>query len=217
MKRLLAPVTVAAVIALLAGCAPVEQPARPGSASPTTQPTSSSAGAPGSPRATSAPPAEIPLEALLQATDVGTGYTTYDDQLGEDHGSIAMIMSYCGHTAYSMAAEHELAYRKQSVGQGEQSYVHEEVTRYEATWAARHLNDLRGVLPRCQTVEIMGDPNNRVTLTVVGTNFTGDESILLIELGGSGRQYHAVVRQGTSRHGCASTPARPKTKRAPSQ
>jgi hypothetical protein len=127
---------------------------------------------------------------------VGTGYTTYDDQLGEDHGSITMMMSYCGQTAYSTAAEHELAYRKRSVGQSEQSYVHEEVTRYEATWAARHLNDLRGVLPRCKTVEIMGDPNNRVTLTVVGTNFTGDESILLSELGGSGTQYHAVVRQG---------------------
>ena len=142
------------------------------------------------------PSMEIPLAALLQASDVGTGYATSDDPQGDDHGSILMLMSYCGEGDYSTAAEHWLAYHRRSVGRSEQQYLYEEVNRYEPTWAARHVSDLRAALPRCQTVDIMGDPNHRVTLHVVATDFTGDESLLLRETFGNESQYHAVVRQG---------------------
>jgi hypothetical protein len=88
------------------------------------------------------------------------------------------------------------AFYKRSLSQSDRRYVLEEVSRYEPTWAARHLSDLRYVLPRCPTVDIMGDPNNRATLTVVGSNFTGDDSILISEVRGTETQYHAVVRHG---------------------
>lgn len=141
-------------------------------------------------------PTEIPRAALLKAADVGTGYTTSDAQEGDDHGSIAMMMSYCGQSDYSTAAEHRLANRRRGLSRSHQRYVLEEVSRYEPTWAPRHLSDLRHVLPRCPTVDIMGNPNDRATLTVVGSNFTGDESILIKEVRGSETQYHAVVRHG---------------------
>jgi hypothetical protein len=163
----------------------------------TTEPSPTASPADSSPSTgTPAPPAEIPLAALLQPTDVGTGYITSDAQEGDDHGSIAMMMSYCGEGNYSTAAEHRLTNHKRSVRESDQLYVLEEVSLYEPTWAARHLSDLRGVLPRCRTVDLMGDPNTRVSLTVVATDFTGDDSVLLLEVRGSETQYHAAVRQG---------------------
>ena len=155
-----------------------------------------------SPTVSTAPPTteptsvDIPLQALLQATDVGTGYATADGQQGDDHGAIGMMMSYCGESDYSTAFEHRLANHKRSVGQSDQRYVLEEVSRYEATWAARHLSDLRAALPRCQMVDVLGDQNHRVTLTVVGSDFAGDESVLIRETFGNETQYHAVVRRG---------------------
>jgi hypothetical protein len=142
-----------------------------------------------------APSAEIPSSAMLQAADVGVGYIASDSQVN-DHGSIVMMMSYCGQGNYSTAAQHQLAFRLGSVGQSDQAYVVEEVSLYEATWAARHISDLRAALPRCQTVDVMANPNYRVNLTVVASNFVGDESLLIKETGYNGTQYHAVVRQG---------------------
>jgi hypothetical protein len=162
----------------------------------TTSPSPSASAAPSPSHSVEPPSMEIPLAALLQASDVGTGYATSDDPQGDDHGSILMLMSYCGEGDYSTAAEHRLAYHRRSVGRSEQQYLYEEVNRYEPTWAARHVIDLRAALPRCQTVDIMGDPNHRVTLDVVATDFTGHESLLLRETFGNESQYHAVVRQG---------------------
>ncbi len=139
--------------------------------------------------------AEIPDSAMLQATDVGVGYTA-TDRRGNDHGSIVMMMSYCGEGDYSSAAEHQLAIRQWSVDQSDAAYVIEDVNRYEPTWAARHLSDLRVALPRCPTVDVMGDASHRVTFTVVASNFAGDESVLIEDTFGNETQYHALVRQG---------------------
>ena len=162
----------------------------------TTSPSPSASAEPSPTKSTEPTPAEIPLAALLQASDVGIGYTTSDDQQGDDHGSILMLMSYCGEGDYSTAAEHWLAYHRRSVGRSEQQYLYEEVNRYEPTWAARHVSDLRAALPRCETVDILGDPNHRVSLNVVATDFTGDESLLLKGTRGDETQYHAVIRRG---------------------
>ncbi len=140
--------------------------------------------------------AGIPVSALLQAADVGTGFTIFDDPRGDDHGSLGMLMSYCGQTAYTAAGDHLLEIRARSFTQSAEAYVHTEVTRYASGWAGRHLDDLRAVLPRCLHVDIMGDPNHRVTLTTVATNFAGDGSLLVKESFGAQTQYHAIVRQG---------------------
>ena len=162
----------------------------------TTSPSPSASAVP-SPTASAEPSStDVPLAALLQASDVGTGYTTSDAQEGDDHGAITMLMSYCGEGDYSTATEHWIANHRRSVGRSDQMYVHQEVSRYEATWAARHIADLRAALPRCQFVDVMGDPNHRVTLTVVSSDFAGDDSVLIRETFGEETQYHAVVRQG---------------------
>ncbi len=174
----------------------VMPPGQTPSPSASTEPSPTSSAGP-SPTSSAEPPStEIPLAALLQASDVGAGYTTSDNQQGDDHGSILMLMSYCGEGDYSTATEHWLAYHRRSVGRSEQQYLYEEVNRYAPTWAARHVSDLRAALPRCETVDIMGDPNHRVTLAVVATDFTADESLLLKETRGNVTQYHAVIRQG---------------------
>ena len=119
----------------------------------TTSPTPSTSAEPSPTKSTETTPAEIPLSAMLQAADVGAGYTASDRQ-GIDHGSIVMMMSYCGEGDYSAAAEHHVALRQWSVYQSDQAYVLQDVNWYEATWAARHFSDLRASLPRCQTVDV---------------------------------------------------------------
>jgi hypothetical protein len=152
-----------------------------------------------SPRSTGEPatPQSIPAAAMLQPADVGSGYTASDAQQGDDHGSIAMMMSYCGQGDYTNADEHRVVNRKRNVHADDERYVLEEVSGYQNTWAARHMDDLRAVLPRCTTVDIMGNPNQRATLTVVDSNFTGDGAILIRETRNGTVQYHAVVRQGS--------------------
>jgi hypothetical protein len=149
------------------------------------------------PRSTGAPatPQSIPTAAMLQPADVGSGYTAFDSQEGDDHGSIPMMMSYCGQGGYTAADDHRVVNRKRNVRRDDQRYVLEEVSRYQNTWAARHLADLRAVLPRCTTVDIMGDPNQRATLAVVDSNFAGDGAILIKETRNGVVQYHAMVRQ----------------------
>ncbi len=160
-----------------------------------TSPSPSASAEPSPTKSTEPTPAEIPLSAMLQAADVGAGYTASDRQ-GLDHGSIGIMMSYCGEGDYSQAAEHHLAFRQWSVHQSDQAYVLEDVNWYEATWAARHFSDLRAAMPRCQTVDVMGDASHRVTFTVVASNFAGDESLLIEETFGIQTQYHALVRRG---------------------
>lgn len=156
---------------------------------PATRPPGESTGEPATPQS-------IPTAAMLQPADVGSGYTASDAQEGDDHGSIAMMMSYCGQGDYTNADEHRVVTRKRNVYRDDERYVLEEVSRYQNTWAARHMDDLRAVLPRCTTVDIMGNPNQRATLTVVDSNFTGDGAILIRETRNGTVQYHAVVRQG---------------------
>ena len=155
----------------------------------TTGPTATSTSAPAAPTA-------IPEAAMLRASDVGAGYTVSDQQEGDDHGSIGMLMSYCGQGDHTSAGEHALTLRKRNLSNGDERYLLEEVVRYEGSWASRHLADLRAALPRCPTVDIMGDPNARASLTVVATNFTGDGAILVKETRGGQTQYHAVVYRG---------------------
>ncbi len=143
-----------------------------------------------------ATPQSIPTAAMLQPADVGSGYTASDAQQGDDHGSIARMISYCGQGDYTNADEHRVVNRKQNVHRDDERYVLEEVSGYQNTWAARHMDDLRAVLPRCTTVDIMGNSNQRATLTIVDSNFTGDEAILIRETRNGTVQYHAVVRQG---------------------
>lgn len=143
-----------------------------------------------------AAPTAIPSAAMLRPADVGSGYSASDAQEGDDHGSIAMMMSYCGQGDYTTADDHRVANRKRNVSRDDDRYVLEQVSRYAPTWAARHIDDLREVLPSCTTVDIMGDPNRRATLTVVGTDFAGDGAVLIRENLNGAVQYHAVVRQG---------------------
>lgn len=185
--------------------APTSLSPSPDSASPTApesgtrSPTGTSTGTTTRPsvttRSSAPPPTTIPTAALLQSGDVGTGYTASDVQEGDDHGSIGSLMSYCGQTGFSDAPEHRVLNHRRSLQQSDQRYVLQEVSWYESDWAERHLRDLRAVLPKCRTVDIMGDPNRRATLTVVGTDFAGDGTVLVKEVRGSETQYHAVVRQ----------------------
>jgi hypothetical protein len=140
--------------------------------------------------------AEIPVSALLQAVDVGPGVTVFDEGRGGDEFSLNLMLFYCGQTPYSAAKDHVVAIRDRSLTQSEEAYVHTTVVRYASGWAARHLSDLRAVLPRCQQVDPTGYPYQRVTLTTVATNFAGDESLLVKESVGAQTQYHAIVRQG---------------------
>jgi hypothetical protein len=142
-----------------------------------------------------APPKSIPAAAMLQPSDVGSGYAASDSQQGDDHGAIGMMMSYCGEGDYTNADDHRVVNRKRNVDRDDGRYVLVEVSGYQETWAARHMEDLRAVLPRCTTVDIMGDPNQRATLTVVDTDFAGDGAILVEETRNGVVQYHAVVRQ----------------------
>jgi hypothetical protein len=160
--------------------------------------TRSATNAPTGPPASSSAPASttIPAAALLRPQDIGTGYTSSDAQEGDDHGAIGMLMSYCGQTGYSDAPEHRVLNRKRSLQQSDQRYLLEEVSRYEAAWAQQHLRDLRAVLPTCRTVDIMANPNDQATLTVVDTDFAGDGAVLVKEVRGTQTQYHAVIRQG---------------------
>ena len=159
---------------------------------PATRSPSESPGSTGEP----ATPRSIPTAAMLQPADVGSGYTASEAQQGDDHGSIAMMMSYCGQGDYTNADERGVVNRKRNVHRDDERYVLEEVSGYQNTWAARHMDDLRAVLPRCTTVDIMGNSTQRATLTVVDSNFTGDGAILIRETRNGTVQYHAVVRQG---------------------
>ncbi|HET8682871.1 MAG TPA: hypothetical protein VFM54_13530, partial [Micromonosporaceae bacterium] len=156
------------------------------------------------PSATPNPPATgstalaaIPEAAMLRASDVGAGFAASDEQEGDDHGSIPMMMSYCGQGDYTSADDHVLAHRRRSVGVDDERYVLAEVVRYQGAWASRHLADLRAALPRCRTLDIMGVPSERATLTVVATGFAGDGAILIKEVRGALTQYHAMVHRGT--------------------
>ncbi|HZN18249.1 MAG TPA: hypothetical protein VFB84_08710 [Micromonosporaceae bacterium] len=156
-----------------------------------------------SPSATPDPPATgstalaaIPEAAMLRASDVGAGFAASDEQEGDDHGSIPMMMSYCGQGDYTSADGHVLAHRRRSVGVDDERHVLEEVVRYQGAWASRHLADLRAVLPRCRTLDIMGVPDARATLTVVANDFAGDGAVLIKEVRGALTQYHAMVHRG---------------------
>jgi hypothetical protein len=175
---------------------PTNPPTHTTTPPPTTPPATSPPT--GSPRSTGEPatPRSIPTTAMLRPADVGSGYTASDAQEGDDHGSISMMMSYCGQGDYTNAGEHRVVNRKRNLHRDDEHYVLEEVSGYQNTWAARHMDDLRAVLPQCTTIDIMGDPNARATLTVVDSNFAGDEAILLKETRNGIVQYHAVVRQG---------------------
>jgi hypothetical protein len=139
---------------------------------------------------------ELTESALLTAEDVGDGYTATYDLQGDDHGSLLMLMSYCGETDYTEAGQHVVEFRKGSVFRDDQHFVLTMVVRYDGSWAGQHLDDLRAALPRCARVPIMGDLDDVATLTVVDNDFAGDGSLLVREDGGAGTQYHGVVWRG---------------------
>jgi len=195
MRRLLAPVTLAA-IALTAACAP-SQPTNPsGPGDLTVTPSGSDGSVAPSDGTGTLGTTEIPESALLTAEDVGPGYTaTPWESALTDHGSLAMMMSYCGEGSYSEAGEHAITVLAGSVNRDEEHYVLERIVRYEATWAERHLSDLRAVLPRCTEIPVMGS-DNIAEMTIIDTETFGDESLLIRDVSDDGTQFHAVIRQG---------------------
>jgi hypothetical protein len=172
--------------------APSASNAPTGSPTPSATASTKAAGTPGTPGTAGT---AIPEAAMLRGPDVGSGYTAAEWTEGEDSGNIRMMMSYCGQGNYTSAREHEVAWRWRTVSDTDRT-VFEEVSRYEATWAARHMADLRATLPRCETVDLMGDPKARVAWTVIATDFTGDGAVLLKEVRGSQVQYHAMAYRG---------------------
>ena len=80
---------------------------------------------------------------MLRGGDVGSDYRVSDGG-PDDHGSIPMLMAYCGEHDYTDASSHVGESRNRSMGDGSgERYVLQTVQRYEAGWAARHLADLR--------------------------------------------------------------------------
>jgi hypothetical protein len=172
---------------------PTPQPTLP-SATPSEPPASPTPSA--TPSTTSAPSGTtpIPREALLRPADVGTGYTG-EPYEGDDHGAIGMMLAYCGQSS-GAAPEHRLLTDKWSINRGEGVYVFEDVSRYKPGWAAQHMRDLRAAAPRCPTIDVGGNPDNRETFTVVAVDFAGTGSILIRVVGKDETEYLAVVQQG---------------------
>lgn len=193
----LAPALGLAVL-LLAGCAPLT-PTDPAGPSNLADPTPSGAGAIGT---ATAEPSEIPLAALLTGEDVGPGYTAEEWLQGDDHGSIGMMLAYCGVVDFSEASDHTISQRRVSaaipLGDGvtPEQYVLETVTRYEPGWAQQYVDDLAATQPDCTDIPVMGSSDDIATWTIVGADFAGDRSLLIHEERPGGTQFHAVVRQG---------------------
>lgn len=189
------------VTVMVAGCASVTQDAPPG---PVGSPSGTASGtdAVGPLDPTSPPDPRIPAEAMLTGEDVGPGYTAAEWLQGDDHGSIGMMLAYCGVDEYTEAFDHEITFRRGSVGinlgDGVESaqFVLETVRRSEPGWAQRYLDDLATAVPGCPSVAIMGDPSQIATMTIIDADFIGDGSLLIRDESSQGTQFHAVVRQG---------------------
>jgi hypothetical protein len=186
LRRLGRPLAAALVTVLLVGCAPSE----PVASTPLTGTVETLGSGPRSDDPT------IPANALLTADDVGMGYIVTDSPQGDDHGSLTMLLAYCGVDDYSQAPGHVLATERTSVGRDEEDYLLATVTRYEVGWAERHLDDLRTALAECDAIPVMGNPDDIAAMTMVELDTAGDGSLLLREVRPTGTQYHAVIRQG---------------------
>jgi hypothetical protein len=179
---------------------PSTTPAPTTPAPSTPEPTTSPA-PPGTTRTTAA---GIPAAAMLRATDIGPGFTTSDDRriVMNDHGSLTMLLAYCGQYGYGPAHEDILADRTRAAGDGTMDRgVYQLVERYSRADAQRYLAGLRTVLPKCRTLSIQHDSREHSTLTVVGTGRYGDDSLLIRHDrerydGVRELEYLAVVRQG---------------------
>jgi hypothetical protein len=142
---------------------------------------------------------------MMRGADIGRGFTTSDDPVAVhgDHGSLTMLLAYCGEVDFgppdsSIRTERT---RAASEGPGGDRRVTQLVRRYSRGNAARYLSGLRTVLPKCRTLYVQGDPRSESSLTVVGSDEYGDDSLLIrhngtTDGGGTDVEYHAVVRQG---------------------
>lgn len=197
VRRLIPLLGVVAVF--LTGCAPVTPVGPSGPSGSVSPPGGSTSGADtiGTVDPTSPPDFRIPAAAMLTGEDVGPGYTAEEWLQGDDHGSIDMMLAYCGVYDYSEAVDHEITYRRGSAGRGdEEHYVLETVKRYEPGWAQRYIDDVVATLPGCASIPVMGNPNDVAVWTIAGMDFAGDGSLLIHEEWPGGVQFHALVRQG---------------------
>jgi hypothetical protein len=137
----------------------------------------------------------VPAEAMLQVADVGSGYRT-DDQAVQHHGSMSMLMAYCGH----VIDEDPLRSRLRGFrSDDDDTYLHQEVYRYGQDGAERVMDGLRNALPACRRVEVGGSTNHVSELTLVRSDFTGAESLLVAETyttpDETVNRYHVIVRE----------------------
>jgi hypothetical protein len=203
--------TVAAALLLTAACTgdPVTAAPSPvGSSSPvgpSTTPATPDPSPSGSPEPTTGPTGEpIPAAAMLRAADIGMGYRTSDDRqvVTNDHGSLGMLLAYCGQYDYGPGHEAIRAERVRSAGDGSMDrHVNQMVERYGLADARRYLAGLRTVLPKCRTLRVQNDPREHSRLTVVGSGQYGDDSLLIRHDrqrydGVRQVEFLAVVRQG---------------------
>jgi hypothetical protein len=197
-------VWLAVAVAALAACAPPAVSGAPGgsSAEPSTvgSATSGSNETPvpaASPASTSAAGAVPPL---LEPPDLGPDWRIEEEVVRGDRG-LGIVGNMCWQAYQSPSLSHitgdrsrVLTNRPASV-QGSENDGYQaaliEVWRFEADWAARHLDEWRGRMDKNCTLE-----PNTYRLTTVETQFAGDEALLVLFTYGSTSNYLAWVRKG---------------------
>lgn len=124
---------------------------------------------------------EIPVAAMLPAEDLGPGYRADDDTV-EDHGSLSMLMAFCGQAPPGgdlvVSGSRLRAFES---GDGSPA-GQQEVYRYEPDGALRAMANLRTGLVECPPIEVGGNPDFVSELTLLRSEFAGDESMLLREV-----------------------------------
>jgi hypothetical protein len=180
--------------------APVEPGASgsPGEASSSTAPVSPST--PGRSSGTGSPGATtIPASAMLRAGDLAPGATASDDPT-DDHGSLGMVLAYCGRDFPSWQNRvFDLGFRQRWLRSAGERYAVQQVSRQRTGVAQELIPDLRTAFgSTCATVLIGGSNENISDFAVLPSNW-GDDSLLMRETprdAGRVPAWRIAIRQG---------------------